>query len=155
MLIIPLGSSHARQDFDCGNNDLNHWLRHIAGQHGRKGLSRTFVAVHDASSQEILGFYAVTLTELQHSDLPPTMRRKCPPKVPAWRLGRLAVSQKHQGQRIGQCLLFDAIKRTSRLASEGGGIGLVVDAKPEAVAFYEQYGFEPIPESHGHLFLAF
>ncbi|MGQ0799666.1 MAG: GNAT family N-acetyltransferase [Pseudomarimonas sp.] len=155
MLILPLSSDHARREFDCGNDDLNHWLRQVAGQHGRKGLSRTFVANQSTDSLQILGFYAVTLAELVHRDLPPTLRKKYPPKVPAWRLGRLAVSNLHQGRRIGQVLLFDAIERTSRLAAEGGGVGLVVDAKPEAAAFYTQYGFEPIPESPGHLFLAF
>lgn len=155
MLILPLGSGHARQDFDCGNDELSHWLSQVAGQHGRKGLSRTFVAVETMESPEILGFYAVTLAELLHNELPAALRRKYPPKVPVWRLGRLAVSSKHQGRRIGQTLLFDAIERTSRLAAEGGGVGLVVDAKPEAVNFYAQYGFEPIPESPGHLFLVF
>ena len=155
MLILPLGNEHERKGFDCGNDDLNHWLRQVAGQHGRKGLSRTFVAVESTNSVQMLGFYAVTLAELLHADLPPALRRKYPPKVHAWRLGRLAVSTLHQSRRIGQVLLFDAMERTSRLAAEGGGVGLVVDAKPEAVAFCTQYGFESLPESPGHLFLEF
>lgn len=155
MLILPLGSLHSRREFNCGNDELNRWIWEIAGQHSRKGLSRTFVAVDTSASTEMLGFYAVTLTELSHTDLPPLLRKRYPAKTPAWRLGRLAVATQHQGRKIGQVLLFDAIDRTSRLAAEGGGVGLVVDAKPSAIDFYAQYGFAAIPESPGHLFLEF
>ena len=37
---------------------------------------------------------------------------------------------------IGALMFFDAIDRVTRIASEVGGIGLVVNAKPPAVDFY-------------------
>ena len=50
-------------------------------------------------------------------------------------------------------MLFDAIDRVIRIASEVGGVGLVVDAKPQAVDFYKRYGFETMADHPLHLFL--
>ena len=50
-------------------------------------------------------------------------------------------------------MLFDAIDRATRIASEVGGVGLVVDAKPVAVEFYQKYGFEQMADHPQNLFL--
>ena len=52
-------------------------------------------------------------------------------------------------------MLFDAITRTTRIANEIGGIGLVVNAKPTAVNFYQHYGFEQMADHPQNLFLPF
>lgn len=36
------------------------------------------------------------------------------------------------------------------MASDLGCIGIVVDAKPGAVSFYQQFAFEPIKVTEGH-----
>ena len=40
----------------------------------------------------------------------------------------------------------------TRIAQEVSGAGLVVNAKPGAVAFYLPYGFEPMADHPHHLF---
>jgi hypothetical protein len=153
MIFLPLNSQHDRKGFDCGHDDLNRWFSQVARQHKDRGISSTFVAVADGSSTEVLGFYAITVAELVNADLPAQHRKRLPAKVPVFRLGRLAVSINHQGRRIGESLLFDAIDRVARIAQEIGGIGLVVDAKPTAVDFYKQYGFEQMTDHPLNLFL--
>ncbi len=86
-------------------------------------------------------------------DLPEKLQKRLPQKVPAFRLGRLAVSEQQKGKRFGEVLLFDAIDRVSRIANEGGGVALVVNAKTSAVAFYSRYGFEPMMDHPDNLFL--
>jgi len=149
MLLQQLTDAHARQAFDCGEPELNDWLRRFARQHKEKRLSSTFVMVDHENSSEILGFYAISLTELVNTDLPPALQKRLPQKVPAFRLGRLATALAHQGKSIGETLLFDAIDRVTRLSVEIGGTMLVVNAKAAAVSFYERYGFERM-ESHPH-----
>jgi GNAT superfamily N-acetyltransferase len=153
MLILPLNNGHDRKGFDCGDADLNRWLAQVAKQHKDKGVSSTFVAVGEPTGAQVLGFYALSLAELINADLPLTHRKRLPAKVPVYRLGRLATAKAHQGQRIGEFLLFDAIDRVTRIAQEVSGAGLVVNAKPGAVAFYQQYGFEPMADHPQHLFL--
>jgi GNAT superfamily N-acetyltransferase len=149
MLVQTLSDAHARQAFDCGEPVLNDWLKRFARQHKEKGLSSTFVVVDHEQSSEILGFYALSLTELVNADLPPQIQKRLPHKVPAFRLGRLATTLAHQGKGIGETMLFDAIDRVTRLSVEIGGAMLVVNAKAAAISFYARYGFEQM-ESHPH-----
>lgn len=153
MIFLPLNTRHDRKGFDCGDGDLNKWFAQVARQHKEKGVSSTFVAVAEESSTEVLGFYAITFAELVNADLPTQYRKQLPEKVPVFRLGRLATANKHKGRRIGESLLFDAIDRVARISQEIGGIGLVVNAKPSAVGFYQQYGFEQMSDHPLNLFL--
>lgn len=153
MIFLPLNSQHDRKGFDCGNDDLNRWFSQVARQHKDRGVSSTFVAVADSTSTEVLGYYAITVAELVNVDLPEQYRKRLPEKVPVFRLGRLAVSVRHKGQRIGESLLFDAIDRITRISQEVGGVGIVVNAKPTAIDFYKQYGFEQMADHPLNLFL--
>lgn len=155
MLVLPLNERHDRKGFDCGDADLNAWLKQTAKQHKEKGVSSTFVAVADETSTAILGYYAISLAELVNADLPAQYRKRLPNKVPVFRLGRLATAMQHRRKGIGEHLLFDAIDRVTRIATEVGGIGLVVNAKLSAVDFYQQYGFEPMADHPLNLFLPF
>lgn len=153
LLIQPLGTLHDRQAFDCGDADLNRWLVQVARQHKDKRVSSTFVAVDPENGSSILGYYAISLAELLNAELPSAHRKRLPLRVPVFRLGRLAVDHRHQGRGLGEFLLFDALDRATRVASEIGGVGLVVNAKPGAVAFYQRYGFEVMADHPLNLFL--
>lgn len=153
MLAVSLDESHDRQSFDCGDDDLNRWFAQTARQHKAKGVSSTYVAVDDIDATEVLGYYALSPAELVVTDLPPKYQKRLPKKVPVFRLGRLAVAKGQQGKRIGEFLLFDAIERVTKVAGQIGGVGLVVNAKPDAVAYYQQYGFEVMADHPHNLFL--
>lgn len=155
MLVLPLNDRHDRKSFDCGDVDLNGWLKQTARQHKEKGVSSTFVSVRDEASVEILGFYAISLAELVNANLPAQYGKRLPNKVPVFRLGRLATALGHQGKGIGEFMLFDAIDRATRISGEVGGIGLVVNAKHSAVEFYQRYGFEQMADHPQNLFLPF
>lgn len=153
MLIEPLNERHDRKNFVCREPDLNRWLAQVARQHKEKGVSSTFVAVSAPGAAEILGYYAINMAELVHTDLPQQYRKRIPDRVPVFKLGRLAVAKAHERKRIGEFLLFDAIDRVKRIAEQVGGVGLVVNAKPTAVGYYEQYGFVPMADHPHNLFL--
>lgn len=155
MLVLPLNDRHDRKGFDCGDAELNGWLSQTARQHKEKGVSSTFVAVAEETSTEVLGFYAISLAELLNTDLPAQYRKRLPIKIPVFRLGRLATATRHRRQGIGEHMLFDTIDRVTRIAKEVGGIGLVVNAKPSAVEFYQNYGFEQMADHPLNLFLPF
>ncbi len=155
MLVLPLNDRHDRKGFDCGVANLNGWLSQTARQHKEKGVSSTFVAVAEETSIEVLGFYAISLAELVNADLPAQHKKRLPNKVPVFRLGRLATATQHRRKGIGEHLLFDAIDRGTRIATEVGGIGLVVNAKHSAIEFYQKYGFEQMADHPLNLFLPF
>lgn len=153
--ILQLAGHHDKKAFDCGNPTLNAWLVSMANQHKEKGLSTTYVATSSDTSTEIFGFYSISLAELRTTEVPLKLRRKLPNKVSVVRLGRLAVGRQHQGTGLGKQLLANAFSRLSRIASEISGVGIVVDAKPESVEFYLNYGFEQMDDHPLTLFLKF
>jgi len=128
----------------------------VAGQHGERGISRTFVLVEEAASapKPILVFFSLSACEVENETLPAQIARKLPRKIPAVRLGRLAVSKDHQGRGIGRDLVAMAINKTVEGSEHVGVASLFVDAKDEATArFYRRFGFEPLPESPLTLFM--
>ncbi|MDD2808532.1 GNAT family N-acetyltransferase [Rhodoferax sp.] len=154
LLVQPLTGSHDRLRFDCQRSELNAWLRQVARQHQDKGLSKTFVLVDGSEPAKICGFYALTLAELDRSQLPEIWHKKLPRRIPGVRLGRLAVDGVDQGKGFAELLLVDAIGRSRRIHQEAGGLGLFVDAMDErAAGFYRRYGFQSCPDQALLLFL--
>jgi GNAT superfamily N-acetyltransferase len=153
MRIQALTGDHDRQGFDCGRAELNDWLWQMARQHQAKGLSKTFVAVLDEQPTRICGYYALTLTEVDTSDLPEGSRKKLPRMIPGVRLGRLAVDVQYQGKRLGELLLMDAVRRVQSIQEHAGVVGLFVDAIDEQAArFYTHFGFEAFADEPLKLF---
>lgn len=154
MQILPLTGDHDRAGFDCGRAELNDWLRRIARQHQARGISQTYVAADEQAPARVLGYYALTVTEIDGTDLPHGARKRFPRRIPGVRLGRLAVDRGVQGKGLGGLLLMDAIERTRHVRREAGSVGLFVDAIDDAAArFYLKHGFSGSPGNPLLLFL--
>jgi len=139
---------HDRAGFDCGVAELNSYLQRVARQHSDRGISKTFVLIEkdDAAPRSILGFFSLAACELDGGSLPVSLAKKLPQKVPAIRLGRLAVSKALQGQKLGRMLLFAALEKVAQASQVVGLSMMCVDAKDEAAAaFYAKFGFIPLP----------
>lgn len=155
MLRIELLSRrHNRVGFDCGNTELNDYLRHTARQHTEKGLSRTDVLVDDAAPNEILGYVTVGLAEIVTDSLPPTYAKQYPAKAHGVKLARLCVATARQREGLGALMMIHAMRKALRVADSAGIIGLFVDAKDEAASqYYRRFGFIPLPDDSHKLFL--
>jgi ribosomal protein S18 acetylase RimI-like enzyme len=154
-VIQPLDKSHNREQFDCGSEALNQFLRQTARQHIQKGISRTFVLIDRDFPQEIIGFFTLALCEVRIEKLPPAIAKKYPSKVPGVKLARLAVDKKWQRQGIGEILMVEAMQRALLVAKTAGGIGLFVDAKDEAAqTYYARYGLVSLEDCPLEMFLA-
>jgi GNAT superfamily N-acetyltransferase len=65
--------------------------------------------------------------------------------VPVFRLARLAVDRRVQGQGLGGQLLLAAGRRCVLVAAEVGGVALLIDAKnARAAGWYATYGAVPL-----------
>lgn len=140
-----------RSLFRCGNPDLDRFFQLYAGQNQfRYHIGTTYVAVDDEAG--ILGFVTVTASELTVAHLPTRLRRKLPLyPVPVLRLARLGVDVRAKGQGIGRIVLRTIFHLAHRMAADMGCFGVVVDAKPEAVRFYETLGFVDLDTASGEL----
>lgn len=152
--IEPLGAAHQREDFDCGEPALNHYLKQYARQHQTLGVSRTFTA-RPHTSNEVIGFYSLAMAAVLSTDLPEKDSKKFPKfPVPMVRLARLAVDLRYQRQGLGEDLLFDALFNSLESMKTVGAAGVLVDAKHEkAKRFYEKFEFESFPKNHLVLWL--
>jgi ribosomal protein S18 acetylase RimI-like enzyme len=141
---------HDRISFDCGEPELNDYLRFIARQHADKGYAQVWVAVPEPGSPQVIGYYTLSMTSLQPAEVP---RGAGISKVPALLLGKLAVDRRYQGQGIGARLLMHAQRSALLLSRQVGLHALVVDALNErAAAFYRKYDFEELTTGPRHLY---
>jgi GNAT superfamily N-acetyltransferase len=142
--IRPLRPDDDRSGFSCGQPDLDRFFHHYAGQNQfRLHLAVTYVAM---AEERLLGFATVSVGSLERRTLPSArLRRRLPSyPLPVLRLARLGVHERAQGLGVGSALLRHVLSLALEQRDSLGGIGVVTDAKPEAVAFYARYGFEAL-----------
>lgn len=139
-----LTAGHDIEDFDCGEANLNEWLKRRAIRNQTSGASRTYVV--SEPSRRVVGYYALAAGSVLHADAPSRVRRNMPQPIPVVVLGRLAVDLSWQGIGLGGSLLADAVRRTLGAADTIGVRALVLHALSErAKAFYERHGFRQSP----------
>ncbi len=154
MRFEELDRSHNREGFDCGENDLNSFLKNLARQNLQKGLSRTFVLVDEKIPEEILGFYTLSIFEVTARKLPAKFSKKYKGQLPAVKLARLAVAIGKQNHGLGKHMIINAIKKVITISENAGIMGFFVDAKNVSVKeYYQKFGFIPLPEHPLELFL--
>ena len=141
-----ISKKYDREAFDCGEEPLNEFLRRHARKSHERGGAKTFLAVGDADSKTIIGFYTLSPASVDYAQTPDIVRRGLARHdVPGFRLARLAVDRRWQGRGIGGQLLLAAGRRCLLVATEVGGVVLVIDAKNErVVGWYASYGAVPL-----------
>lgn len=117
-----------------------------ARQSHESGAAKTFLAIDNADNKSIRGFYSLAPGALAYADTPEMVRRGLARHdVPGFRLARIAVSQRWQGQGVGGQLLAAAARRCLRAAAEVGGVVLIIDAKNDRAARWcASYGAVPL-----------
>ena len=145
---------HDRSGFDCGIPILNEWLTTKVSQFEKKDLARTYVLI-EAGSNLVKGYYAISNHTVRYESLPTDQAKGLPGiDVPVVLIGRLAVDRSVQGQKLGEFLLIDALRRAEYLAEKIGIRAVEVDAINLATKhFYERYGFLTLFDDPHHRFL--
>jgi len=152
---------HNRADFDCGVQELNHYLQEVADQDQDRGLAKTYVLV---DGTKIRGYYSLATHSVPRESLPQDIKAGNRKKIkyekirytdlPFLLLGRLAIDKELQGQRYGRAILYDALETTKSIAERVGILGMIVDAKDEkTTAFYRKFGFRSIEGNKNRLVL--
>jgi len=141
-LLSEDGGKADRQNFFCGNPELDAYLHRQASQDVARAFATVVLARAMDNPATIIGYYAFSAASVPLVSLPRELSKKMPRyrNVPAILLGRLAVALPVQGQRIGSLLLFAALRRAC--AGEIAWALFLVDAKNErAAVFYEKFRF--------------
>lgn len=145
-----LDKKHKRENFDCGEENLNQFLKKYARQNQEKGFGRTFVAVLPNKS-EVLGYYTLSAGSISFEVVPEKVPRY---PIPTAHLGRLATDISMRGQGLGELLLIDALQRVVLVAEKVGIYAIELFALTEnAKNFYLKYGFVQLHDDDKHLYL--
>ena len=146
MNISRLQSFHKKDQFECEEVSLSHYLKTQASQDIRKKLALCFVATN--AMDQVMGYYTLSAQSLSRSVIPEKYRKKVPNNyhVPLILLGRLARDITYKGQGIGELLLIDALLRSFQISQkELGAMAVVVDPiNNYARSFYGSFGFIPL-----------
>lgn len=154
-VIEHLDKQHDKHLFSCGIDALDQYLKTQASQDIKKNVAITYVLTQH-NIKQILGFYTISSIGIFPGELPNDVAKKLPryPVLPGILLGRLAVDQHSQRNKIGAFLLLDALKRSLEVSHHIGIVAVIVDAKDDvAVDFYQHFGFLSFPENKHRLFL--
>ncbi|OHC75340.1 MAG: GNAT family N-acetyltransferase [Rhodospirillales bacterium RIFCSPLOWO2_12_FULL_58_28] len=153
----PIAKGHDRESFDCGDDNLNEYLRRHARKSHEQGGAKTFLAISEKDGKTILGFFSLSPASVEYSRTPDVVRRGLARyDVPVFRLGRLAVHKTMQGKGLGGQLLLSAGRRCILVAAEVGGVALLIDAKNNrAAGWYATYGAVPLLDAPLSLLLPF
>lgn len=148
MEIRALRETDDRTQFKSGNPDLDRFFHRFAGQNQFKHhIGVTYVAT---DGDRILGFATVSSGHIEIENLTVAMRKRLPAyPLPVLRLARLAVDRENRGQGLGRELLRFVLRLAARMAEDFGCVGVVVDAKEEAIEFYASYAFVPLDAVEG------
>ena len=143
---------HDRSGFDCGVTALNEYLRTSLGQHGRKDLTRGYVAVE--SGNRVVGYFTLAAGRLSVSVFPEGGGLPAKMPLPTTLLGRLAVDKAWQGRGIGAALLGYALRVAVAGAESIASAVIEVEAKDDAArSFYATFGFRSLKDDRLHMFL--
>ncbi len=150
-------SKHDRNSFDCGEQELNVFIKTQAAKHMQAGISRTMIL---PSAQPLLNqkyaicaFYSVAPSSISRETLPVQQAKKLPRyPIPVFLLAQLAVHKEFHGSGLGKISLIRALKYLWEVNFYMRAYAVVVDCLTDsAQAFYAKYGFEVLCEHNGRM----
>jgi GNAT superfamily N-acetyltransferase len=158
---FPLGFSlqvlrraHPRREFKSGEKLVDDWLATKALQQQNKHLAVTKVLLDPTGL--IAGYYTLATGQVAFDQLPVEIATGLPKRLlpVAW-LAWLGVDTRHQGQRLGQRLLAQALADCYYAGQTFPFVAVVLDCLHERVKeFYERWNFRELPSHPLRLYLS-
>ena len=145
---------HNRNNFDCGVESLNNYLKLTANQQSNKDNSRTYILEDKDNNNFIVGFYTLTMANVNLSAFPSKLQKRHQNNTSVALIARLAVDKKYLKKSIGQWLLIDALKKLLNASNIVGFPLVIVDSKDGVNGFYKKYGFKKFEDNSNKLFIS-
>jgi predicted GNAT family N-acyltransferase len=148
MKLVPLNSDYELNGFDCGDEDLNHFLLDDAKPSQELRIANTFIL--EADNGSIAAYFCLLNDKVSKDEVIGSHWKKIRsnfPKdkqfrsYPSIKIGRFAVSKDFRGRNIGSDMMDMLIKKLHTERSHSAFHYITVDAYISAIPFYEKNGF--------------
>lgn len=143
-------ATHDRASFDCGEVELNTFIKTHAAKHMEAGVSTTMI-LHGAEplpsdKHPICAFYTIAPSSIRRETLPESEKKRLPfYPVPVFLLAQMAIHSDCQGQGLGKVTLIKALEHLWSISYHMRAYAVIVDRlNKNAEEFYSQYGFEAL-----------
>ncbi|WP_158619517.1 GNAT family N-acetyltransferase [Aeromonas salmonicida] len=136
-------------DFDCGDNNLNDYIKGRALKEQAVGACVVHCVV-DANNK-LYGFITLTNSVVERKGSGSKLKKHPYPTIPSVLIGRLAVDKvtRKEKWRLGSKLIAHATLIAQEMAKSVGVRALTVDAVRDVVSFYQKLGFHTIKDVEG------
>lgn len=146
---------HDRVSFDCGELELNQFIKTQALKHMKAGVSRTMLlpalSPLPNGKYPICSFYTIAPSSINRKTLPEAIAKKLPHyPIPVFLLAQLAVHVNEQSNGLGKITLIKALEYLYKINSHMRAFAIIVDCvNHNAKNFYLKYGFEELCSNQG------
>jgi GNAT superfamily N-acetyltransferase len=143
IVIRRLGQDDEVENFDCGDDALNNYLKRHAWTNQQKiSIGVSYVAADENAPLFVLGYFTLAMASVPRDAFPKKYVRGLPPyDLPLILLVRLAVDRRFASRGIGHALISEAFHISLRVADEVGCRCIITDAYRNRVNWYARYGF--------------
>lgn len=144
-------SKHDRDSFDCGEQELNTFIKTQAAKHMQAGISRTMVlpSAHPLLNQKfaICAFYSVAPSSISRETLSTISKETTEVSNPCFSVGSVSCAQRISRFWTWKVSLIRALKYLWEVNHHMRAYAIVVDCLTDsAQAFYTKFGFEVLCE---------
>ena len=150
--IVKLEKDISISDFDCGDDDLNDFIRNEVYFYKNQFLTMPYVVTEKDKDDKIFAYFTLANDKIAVTDFASNnqfnkfkkknfSKEKYLRSYPSVKIGRLAISKDLQGKNIGTYLL-KFIKMYFVADNKTGCRFITVDAYNDAVSFYLKNGFK-------------
>jgi GNAT superfamily N-acetyltransferase len=148
---------HDRNSFDCGEDELNDFIKTKAAKHMSAGISRTMLLPATTPLQDgklpVCAFYTMTPSSIEKETFPDGLVKRLPfYPVPVFLIAQLAVHRECHGQGLGKVTLIKALEHLWTINTHMRAFAILVDClNDDAQQFYTRYDFEVLGRSNGRV----
>lgn len=137
LVLEVIDESHILEDFNCGDEDINYFLKKLALPNQNNKLSNTYVL----SNEKVIAYFSLLASQLNTGDA----RIYGIDKIPIALLGRMGVDKKFKGNNIGRLLINLALEKALEASQLIACRLLLVETSLEMKSYYLEklnIGFE-------------
>jgi GNAT superfamily N-acetyltransferase len=132
--------------FDCGDDDLNEFIREDAIDHIKGKVAVTYLATYN---ERPLGYFCISMFAIKPEEEAMEILNEKGKRYnlfPALIIGRLGVDKTYERSGVGTEMIKTTFGLALELSEKVGCRFIVVDAYNKAVSFYEKNGFRVLSQ---------